>query len=384
MAIYASLMSLCLGLFTSMTFLALNHIFIVIPCLYFLPKTNFKAWPWSQRFLLAMFGAVVVSVLVNQDIAVAGYAPLTKSKYYLIALLSIAPMSFYFSDLKERADHDKKIKWLLWALIGTTTLASLSGMGAVFFGYNLLKMKAGFVDRNGGLAGMMMNYAHNLAMFQVILTGLVLYRKEVKRYLNLNFLYAAWVINFLGLYLTYTRGAWLGFLVALPFFFLKKNVKGFVMAALVAAILGIGAYRIAGTSVERALSDAQRVSQWKTAIVGFKERPVFGLGYLNFEKMCTSLKIKYNIEVQDFSGHAHSNYFEMLASTGAVGFIFFMLWQITWFVELLKRDDLIAKVGIGFIVAFMVGGLTQSTFTLGANLFFIMPAYAVTMIKERL
>ena len=384
MAIYASLMSLCLGLFTSMTFLALNHIFIVIPCLYFLPKTNFKAWPWSQRFLLAMFGAVVVSVLVNQDIAVAGYAPLTKSKYYLIALLSIAPMSFYFSDLKERADHDKKIKWLLWALIGTTTLASLSGMGAVFFGYNLLKMKAGFVDRNGGLAGMMMNYAHNLAMFQVILTGLVLYRKEVKRYLNLNFLYAAWVINFLGLYLTYTRGAWLGFLVALPFFFLKKNVKGFVMAALVAAMLGIGAYIIAGTSVERALSDAQRVSQWKTAIVGFKERPVFGLGYLNFEKMCTSLKIKYNIEVQDFSGHAHSNYFEMLASTGAVGFIFFMLWQITWFVELLKRDDLIAKVGIGFIVAFMVGGLTQSTFTLGANLFFIMPAYAVTMIKERL
>ncbi len=381
MAIYASLMSLCLGLFTSMTFLALNHIFIVIPCLYFLPKTNFKTWAMSQWFLLAMFGAVVVSVLVNQDIAVAGYAPVTKSKYYITALLSIAPMSFYFSDLREKADHDKKIKWLLWAFIGTTTLASLSGMGSVFFGYNLLKMKSGFVDRNGGLAGMLMNYAHNLAMFQVILTGLVLYRNEVKRYLNLNFLYAAWVINFLGLYLTYTRGAWLGFLVALPFFFLKKNVKMFVVSSLVTVVIGMGGYKLAGKSVERTLSDVQRVSQWKAAFAGFKERPVFGLGYLNFEKLATSLKEKYKIEEVTFGGHAHSNYFEMLASTGAVGFLLFMLWQIFWFIEMIKRDDLVAKIGIAFFVVFVVGGLTQATFTLGANLFFIMPVYALTQIN---
>lgn len=374
-------MSLCLGLFTSMTFLALNHIFIVIPCLYFLPKTNFKAWTMSQWFLLAMFGAVVVSVLVNQDIAVAGYAPLTKSKYYLIALLSIAPMSFYFSELREKADHDKKIKWLLWAFIGTTTIASLSGMGGVFFGYNLLKMKSGFVDRNGGLAGMLMNYAHNLAMFQVILTGLVLYKDEVKRYLNLNFLYATWAINLLGLYLTYTRGAWLGFLVALPFFFFKKNLKMFVVSSLVTAIIGMGCYKLAGKSVERTLSDIQRVSQWKAAIAGFKERPVLGLGYLNFEKLATSLKTKYKIEEATFGGHAHSNYFEMLASTGAVGFLFFMLWQISWFIEMMKRDDLVAKIGIAFIVVFVVGGLTQATFTLGANLFFIMPVYAVTQIN---
>ena len=48
--IYASLISLALGLFTSMTFLALTHIFIAIPCFYFLPKTNFKAWNKSSWF----------------------------------------------------------------------------------------------------------------------------------------------------------------------------------------------------------------------------------------------------------------------------------------------------------------------------------------------
>ena len=224
-AIYASLMCLALGLFTSITFLALVHIFILIPCLYFLPRTNFKEFRASQWFLLMLIIAIILSVLVNQDIAVAGYAPLTKVKYYLIALLSAAPYSFYFKNLEGTEDHDKKIKWLLWAVIGTTTMASISGMSGLFFGANFLKLNFKYVDRNGGLAGMLMNYAHNLALFQVILSGLILYRKEVKKYINQNILYFAWVINFLGLFTTYTRGALLAFLIAVPFYFLKEKPK---------------------------------------------------------------------------------------------------------------------------------------------------------------
>jgi len=379
-AIYASLMCLALGLFTSMTFLALTHIFILAPCVYFLVKTNFKKWSFSQWFLLAMIVAIILSVLMNQDIAMAGYAPLTKTKYYLIALLSVSPISFYFRELQNKKDHNKKIKWLLWAAIGMATAASLSGMGAIFFGYNLLKLKAGFVQRNGGLSGMLMNYAHNLAMFQVLLTGLLIYWKEVESYVSRNFLIVTWLINFLGLYFTYTRGTWLAFLVAVPFFYFKKNLKMFVFSSLIIMVAGLSAYKLAGQSVIRPGSDIERMSQWKAAYAGFKERPVLGLGYLNFEKMSVSLKKKYNIEAQNFGGHAHSNYFEMLASTGAVGFLSFMFWLVAWFVEVLKRNDLVGKIGVPFIVAFMVGGLTQATFTLGANLFLIMSVYALTQV----
>lgn len=379
--IYASMMSLALGLFTSITFLALTHIFILIPALYFIPRTNFKSWSKSQLFLLALIGAVIVSILVNQDIAVAGYKPLTKMKYYLIALLSITPLSFYFRNLENQADHDKKITWLLWALMGTTTLAGLSGMFGLFFGYNLLKLKALAYDRNYGLAGMPLNYAHNLAFFQIILAGMILYRDEVKKYINQGVLYFVFGINLFALYTTYSRGPVLAFLVAVPFFFFKKNKKLFIATSVLLLLLGYGAYELAGTSVIRPQSNVERVSQWKTAIVGFKERPIFGLGYLNFEKMCPSLKRTYGIESQNFCGHAHNNFLEMLASTGVIGFIFFMLWQIFWFVEMLKRDDLIAKIAVPFIVVFVVGGLTQATFTLGANLFFIMPVYALTQVN---
>lgn len=381
--IYASLMSLALGLFTSMTFLALTHIFILIPCLYFIPGTNYKGWSKSQWSLLAMIAAIILSIILNQDIAVEGLKPLTKIKYYLIALLSIQPLSFYFKNLKTQADHDKKIKWLLWGLIGTTTLASISGMSGVFLGYNFLKLQHVSIQRNGGLFGMLMNYAHNMSFLLVMLTGLIFYREEVKRYINLNFIYGAWIVNFLGLYTTYTRGAWLSFLVALPFFFFKKNIKSFSVAFGLFAVTGLGVYKFAGQLVVRPNSEIERISQWKAAIVGFKERPILGLGYLNFEKMSVSLKKKYAIEAQYFGGHAHSNYFEMLASTGLVGFVFFMLWQISWFVEMFRRDDLIAKIALPFIVVFVVGGLTQATFTLGANLFFIMPFYALTQVNFR-
>lgn len=383
-AIYASLMCLSLGLFTSMSFLALTHVFIAVPCFYFLPKTNFKEWKTSQWSLLGFIVVIVLSIVLNQDIMVAGYSSLTKVKYYLLGLLSIAPFSYYFKNLETKEDHDKKIKWLLWALIGTTTLATISGMSGVFFGYNFLRMKAGFVSRNGGLAGMLMNYAHNLAFFQVILTGLVIYRKDINRYLSSKFIYIAWAINFLGLYLTYTRGAWLAFFIAMPFYFFKSDKKLFVIGFLTVNLLGFGLYKAAGSSVVRPLSEIERTSQWKAAVAGFKERPVLGLGYLNFEKLSVSLKKKYNIEAQHYGGHAHSNYFETLGSTGLAGLIFFLLWQISWFIEMLKRNDLIGNMAVPFIIVFAVGGLTQATFTLGANLFLIMSVYALTQINYKI
>lgn len=379
---YASLMSLALGLFTSMTFLALTHIFIIIPCFYFLNKTNYKNWNKSSWFLLGLIGAIILSVIFNQDISVRGYAPLSKSKYYLLALLSITPFSFYFKNLaNDDGTWTKKIYYLLMALMITTTVATISGMIGVFTGYNPLIMKVMTVARNGGLAGMLMNYAQNLAFFQIIVTGLIYYRADIKKYINLNFLYAVWLINALGLYTTYTRGALLAFLVAVPFFFFKEHKKKFISVFIFLFISGTVIYNVAGKAFLRPGSDVERLSQWKAAWAGFKERPVFGLGYLNFEQMAIPLKIKYNIEAVHFGGHAHSNYFEMLASTGLVGFTFFLLWQIAWFIEMYKRDDIIAKIGLPFIVVFVIGGLTQATFALGANLFFIMPVYALTQIN---
>lgn len=384
LVIYASMMSLALGLFTSMTFLALTHIFILVPCIYFLNKTNYKVWNKSSWFLLGLIIAIILSIILNQDIIEQGYKSVSKVKYYLLALLAITPFSYWFEEISKNPTRQKKlIQYLFIAFFVTTSLASISGMMGVFLGINILKWKFVYADRNGGLAGMLMNYAHNLCLFQIIVLGFIIYKESIKEYINTNFLYVVFFINLLALYTTYTRGAILAFLVGIPFFFLRKHRKLFLISSVALVVIAAAMYKLGGTSFIRPQSDIERTSQWKAAITGFKERPVFGLGYLNFEKLSIPLKIKYNIEAINFGGHAHSNYFEMLASTGIVGFMFFVLWQLSWFVEMYKRDDILGKLGVAFIAVFVVGGLTQATFTLGANLFFIMPVYAITQINPR-
>lgn len=373
-------MCLALGLFTSMSFLALTHIFILIPTFYFVFKTDFKKLNWSTWFLFAMAISFVLSVLFNQDIAANGFAPLTKTKYYFLAVFTIAPISYFFSKLNPEESR-KKINHLLLALLITTTAAGLLGILGVCFGFNPIKWHDAVSLRNRGFAGMVLNYAHNLAMLEVILTGMIFYRNEIKKYINLNFIYIAWAINLIALYMTYSRGPLLAFIAAVPFYFFKRHKKIFVGFTIILTMSVVGLYNFAGKSMSRHESDQGRISQWKAAIAGFKERPVLGLGYLNFESMSQPLKVKYHIEGTEFGGHAHSNYFEALASTGFIGFLFFMLWQISWFIEMYKRNDLVSNIALPFIISFIVGGLTQATFSLGANLFFSMSAYTLTQLN---
>lgn len=377
--IFGSIMILALGVLTSTTLLALYHILMIIPALYFLPKASYKKFPNSAWTLLAMAVIIILSVLFNQDIAVKGYAPITKSKYFIFGFISLAPLSWYFQN---RAT-EKKISILLYGFCIATTVATFGGLCGLLAGYNPILMKAMADNRNGGVFGMIMNYAHNICYFQIIITGLVIYREEAKKYINKNFLYLVFLINLIGLYTTYTRGAWLGFLVAVPFYFFRQNKKIFVGAIAGILIVGTIMYFLAGSSMYRKDNDASRLGQWQAAIAAFKERPILGYGYLNFEEHSSIIKHRYNLLAPDFKGHAHNNFFEMLGSTGALGFISFVLWLGFWFKEMYLRTDLLSRIGLPFIVTFIVSGLTQSTISLGINLFFIFGAYALTSIDKR-
>ncbi len=378
--IYGALMILALGLLTSTTLLALSHILIAVPGGYFLFKIDWGKVSKSSWSLLALSFVIVISVLVNQDIAVNGVKPAFKVKYFLFGYLMIAPFSWYFKNYFD----EKKISYLIYAFCFATTIATVAGLVGLCEGYNYILMKKVPTDRNGGLFGMLMNYAHNLIYFEIIILGMIFCKKEVEKFVNMNFLYAVFIINLLGLYMTYTRGAWLGFLAAIPFFYFKKNLKVFVVIIISLAVFGAGVFIFAGNSVIRPHSDKMRMSQWKAAGKAFQERPIWGYGYLNFETHSREIKKRFDIGELQFGGHAHNNFLEILASTGLVGFVTFMSWLIFWFLEMYKRDDVIGKIGLPFIIVFSAGGLTQSTVSLGINLFFIMAVFGITQIRKEL
>lgn len=374
--VYSSLFVLALGVLTSTTLLSLSHIFMIIPGLYFVSKIDFKKVSGSSWAILALVFSIIISVLANQDIAVKGYRPILKAKYFLIGFLSILPIGWY---LKNYYD-EKKISWLLYAFCLATSLATLSGLSGTFFGYIPWVDKTVPVGgRYGGFFGMVMNYAHNMSYFLIILIGLLLNHKIIKKWINIKFLIVIFIINVIGFYFSYTRGAWLALLAGVPFFFFKNHKAQFFSIIAGLGILGTCAYFLAGENVIRPQSEKERISQWKSAIKAFEERPVFGYGYLNFEEHSSIIKKRYGLEAPKFRSHAHNNFLEMLAGTGFIGFCAFIAWLFLWFKEMYKADDLISKIGVPFIIVFVVGGLTQSTISLGINLFFIVAAWSIAV-----
>lgn len=376
--IFLSLIFLSAGLVTSISVLSGFHIFMAIPSLYFITKTNFKNFSKSAYALLAFLIIVMLSVLINQDVAIAGYKPITKVKYFLYGFFAIAPMTYFFKNFY----NEKKLKILIYLFMGATTFATIVGLISLKTGYNFISQRTLIEDRNAGLMGMILNYAHNLAFFQIIILGMVIYREELKKYLNLNILYSVFIINFIGLYFTYTRGAILAFLVGAPFYLFKKYKSKFIISTIVLVFLAIGLAFISGNNIIRPGSDSKRLSLWKTAVIAFKERPLTGYGYLNFERHSLDIKRRYNVGDPEFGGHAHNNFLEVLASTGIFGFLAFTSWVVLWLWEMYRREDLVARIALPFIVVFIVGGLTQATISLGINLFFIMAAYSISQINR--
>lgn len=374
--IYGTLMVLALGLVTSTTLLSLSHILMLLPGLYFLSKADYKKFSGSSWALLLLTILIVLSVIVNQDIAIKGYRPIFKAKYFLFGFLSLAPFAWY---LKNHY-NEKKISWLLYAFCIATAVSTLCGLCGTFFGYIPLVSKVVPVSgRYGGLFGMVMNYAHNMSYFLIIILGLLLNHKITKKWINIKFLVAIFVICIIGFYFSYTRGAWLAFLAGVPFYFFKKQKAYFLSIVAGLFILGASIYFLAGANVVRPQSEVERMSQWKSAIKAFEERPVLGYGYLNFEEHSSLIKQRYDIEAAYFRSHAHNNLLEILASTGILGFCAFLAWLFLWFKEMYKADDVISDIGVSFIVVLVVGGLTQSTISLGINLFFIIAAWSITV-----
>lgn len=378
-AAYSSLVIIALALFTSLSISAVHHILLIFPAAYFTYRYG-KNWSLSMYAVLGVVLSIFLSVIFNWNDLPKPYKPIVSAKYFLLPLLGV----FAYRQINWTK---KRIKILLSTFLIATSIATICGIIGLYTGYTPLKMKAAcHEERACGLYGMYMTYGYGIGLFMVLMTGALLYREKLKSYLPSWLIYSAWLINFAGLYLSYARGAWLGFLAAIPFFFFKKNKQKFAIGILVGGIiLGV----LVGTNqkvremfFERQGSNEQRLAFFETAYFAFKERPVFGWGYKNFESNVKSLKAKYDIAFPDFQGHAHNNFLEHLASVGLFGFLTLVLFHIAWFKEALSGERLIDDIGLPFVVALTVSGMTQVTLGDGENLFLIMTLWSLGQVHN--
>jgi len=375
----ATLYILALGIFTSVSFSALSHVLITIPGIYFfflfLKNRDFQL-PNSFWSVVAIVLSIVLSITFNFSDLEKPLKNLFKFKYFILPALSL--FAFYYS--KDVILRNKNR--LLYLFITASTIASISGLIGLQTGFNPLKYKAAcHATRACGLYGMYMTYGYGISLFQILLTGIILRRKEYFPEGNKYFLYMAWLVNFAGLFLSYTRGGWIALIVAVPFFFFKNNKKLFIGLFGSLLLLAVSVFTISpmvrDTIMNRQKSNDQRIAFYQTAFKAFQDNPIFGVGYRNFEAKSIQIKQKYNIAYPERGGHAHNNFMEHLASTGAFGALAFLAFCLLWGIETYKYSFL----GFPFFVGFFSSGLFQYTFGDGENMFLIMTVWALTCLE---
>lgn len=388
----ASLFILAIGVFTSISFSALSHVLLFFPALYFTFrdfhwKGPSKSW-WALAFIVV---TIVISVLGNWGQMHGPIKNLLKIKYFLAGLFGVFAYQAVLGHghgHSHSLNNDKKIKLLLHLFLIVTTLATLIGLVALFTGINPISGGPPCnPSRACGLFHMLMTYGYGIGLFLIPLTGMLLYRRELSRWIDVRFTMAVWSLNVLGLTFSFCRGAWLGFALALPFFFIKKNRRKFIQTSLGILLLGILAISFSSKvqktfmSSERIESNLLRLSLFEASWMAFKEDPWIGKGYRNFEPQSRRIKSDYGLPFDSFGGHAHNNFLEHLASTGLPGFIALLLFHLFWLLEMYRRDDLIARLTFPFVIGFTISGQFQYTFGDGENLFFIMAVWAFSQGK---
>lgn len=387
-----SIWSLALFSFVSLSATALSHIFIVIPCFYFLfLKLKDREWNFSKSSwaLLGMFVFGVISVLFAPDIS-AKFKAISKLKYLLFGLLAIFPYQAYFKDVSK-----KQIRHMVTAFLVLLAIGNVAGIHALFDGFHYLRMKeASDGTRAAGMYGMAITYGYGIELVFIILLGLTVnFWRSVQGFVNRNILVISLITTAFGFYFAYARGAMLAFIISLPFVFMKSRPKIFYTLMILGTFLiGIATsvvFSKSGDSGNRFLLSAKtesnmiRLSQYEAAVAAFKEKPWTGWGYRNFEANAYDIKERNNIAYKEFYGHAHNNYLEFLASTGIFGFISIVLFVVFWLFEMWKRNDAIGTVLLPFVISFAVSGLFQNTINDGENMFVIMFLYALSQYPHK-
>lgn len=119
--------------------------------------------------------------------------------------------------------------------------------------------------------------------------------------------------------------------------------------------------------IEAAISSGGRIQLWTAAVEAYKARPSVGLTYPEREAQIDSLVAEGVLTEWMLGinrGHAHSQYFEVLATGGTLGILALGGYLLTPFAGFLychrrRRDDPFAQAGVLFSLGFIVYCLTE-------------------------
>ena len=202
-------------------------------------------------------------------------------------------------------------------------------------------------------------------------------RMEIKQIAKISFYASASFIMFTGIVASWSRGAWLGFIVSvgvMAFCLPRKLWQSIGLAGITFSLVGaLWVGDIIPMSIQqRVLSSTQelfsfsdvrgvdvtninyaiveRLAHWQAAINMAQDNPWLGVGLGNYEVAYAQYRL---INWEYPLGHAHNYYLNILAEAGIIGFLFYVtMWAIIVIVTWQSRshpDLLTRSISIGLM-----------------------------------
>lgn len=404
-------------------------IFAIVPVCLLKPWLGIIAWYWigimnphrqtwdfayTMPFAVLVGGATLLGVLMARD---RRPIPWNRELALMVALLFYFTFTTVFAWVPEMAwgQWEKVCKIIVMTIVATMliygrdrirTLMWTIVISIGFYGVKgfFFVLRSGGTERVQGPENSFLdgNTFIGLAFNMVVPLMILMARDEEKPWLKKS-LYAMAALTIVSTIFTFSRGAYLGLVVMLPFIFLtsrKKFVAAFILipAALLAPVVLPESVFHRADKIENYQEDSsanQRLQSWTVAFNLALSRPVTGAGF-EFEYTTDQARwLSYGSEkytwALEHSSAAHSIYFQVLGQHGFIALFLFLtlLFGSLWSLNRTKQraslrveDKWVGSYASGLQVG-LIGYMVSGAFLSSAYFDLAWLYFALTAILAR-
>lgn len=281
-----------------------------------------------------------------------------------------------FFIIKYKVSSSEEYHMLINSYLLTSILLCLFGIYQFFTGAGLnekfiIKYDYGVNIKIASTLSNPNNFAAYLLLCVFPVFMLFIYEKQKKYKLIYLLIFILTTVNIV---LTFSRNVLIGFgigILVLILIYSKKLLAVFV--PLVASALCIPQIRIRISEVGESSLNISRIKLWKTALLMFRDHPVFGVGNGNYAAEYNTYVYRYPQLYCGFKTYpAHNTYLKILSELGIVGEIVFITMIIFLVLRLYKfiknSDDMYFK---HFYTGFFASVLAFLFMNISDNFFFV-------------
>ena len=342
--------SFLIGIFFLCSSLFIGAIFclpaLIIGAIIQSKKNNFFQDKWNTSFFLCGV-LILVNAVLQRFILSNNFNGIWNSDLTILGMVNWIPFFWLFWAFQPFLNSSLKRKKLVQSLISGTFPLLISGFGQYFFNWtgpfetfnSLIIWYQKPITNPGGLSGLFsnQNYAGTWLNFVWPFCIALIFEKSQNK-INKVFLISFLVSIGFAIFLTYSRNAWLGLLIALPIVIGQESIiwiTPFLVIGIIVCIHYLSnifsietSYFLKNLIPEKLLMefskegyeglDATRFEILKSALKISLIRPIIGIGAASFTAI-------YYLETSFYKGHSHNLITELAISYGIPVTLIFLI-----------------------------------------------------------